>query len=356
MHRPALALVFTASLVAALALPVSVSASATAAPAAPTRVVPADEALYGISCDWAVLPDMLHVFALDPDTAVGPLIGTTTRIGNSYFCARGIGWDRVADSCSVYTMAHEPDMLGALVRTNLITGASVVIAPITSDGVEVRASGFAIDGSGVAWVTSRDTLNTVDLATGILTPVGPITGASVNALAWNASTGSLVAASDKALFSLDRATGAATLLLDLTSSLSGTFIEGFTVDTAGTFWLTVRETSTVPLELSEAISVLWSVSGGVPQVEGTILVDGAKLNTLALTSIPQQACALPTLALPPGSEPVVPTLAATGLEDATPILLPVAAFALALGALLVSSARRRPSAGGRRRGSRRVAR
>jgi DNA polymerase III alpha subunit len=67
--------------------------------------------------------------------------------------------------------------------------------------------------------------------------------------------------------------------------------------------------------------------------------------------VAEVACDLPTLALPPTPTPAsVPTLAATGVEDASPVLVPVALVALGLGALLLSFARRARRAGAHRRG------
>ena len=329
-------------------------AAGSPAHAAPARAVPAGEALSGISCDWAVLPDMLHLFGLDPDSGAGALTGSTPRVGHSYVCGRALVWDRVPGSCSAYTVAHNPDMLAALLRTDLMTGTSTLIVPLTLNGATTYAAGMVIDPTGVAWVLTENLLTTIDLATGVLTPVTPITGATLNSLAWDAVTGSLVGASDRSLHSIDSTTGATTVLVDLSAPTAGTFIEGMTVDGDGTFWLTVRDPSTVALDSGDWASVLWSVRGGVAQREGSILVAGAKLNTLALTSLPERACQLPTLALAPVGEK--PQLAATGLEDATPILLPAAAVVLAIGALLVSFARRARQAGARHRGSRRAGR
>jgi hypothetical protein len=349
MRRPALALAFAASLVAALALPVSASA----APAAPSRGVPADEVLYGVSCEWSVIDDMVHVFVLDADTGGGVRIGSVPRSGPTYFCAVGVGWDRVPGSCTAYATALDPDLKAALVRINLVTGASEPVVPMTVSGPRVTASGFAIDASGVGWVVSDGVLHTVNLTTGLLTPVTPV---GVAGLAWSEASGELLGFTQSAVFSVDRATGALTLVADLSAATAGTFITALSVDADGVLWLGITDPATVGLDQAERITVLWSVDGGVPEREGPILPGGTKLETFALMSLSEGACALPTLPLPPGSDPVVPTLAATGLEDATPILLPVAALALALGALLVSSVRRERPEGGPRRGSHRGSR
>jgi hypothetical protein len=346
MRRPALAfaLAFAVAFAAALALPVAASA----APAAPSRTVPADEVLYGVSCEWSVIDDMVHVFALDGDTGDADRIGSVPRSGPTYFCVVGVAWDRQPSSCTAYAAALDPDLKAALVRIDLVTGASAPLVPMTVSGPRVSASGFAIDASGVAWVVSAGFLNTVNLTTGVLTPIAPV---SVAGLAWSEATGELLGFTDSAVFSVDRATGASTLVADLSTEASGTFITALTVDGDGVLWVGITDPATTGLDQAERVTVLWSVDGGVAEREGPILPGGTKLETFALASLSDDACALPTLPLPPGSDPVVPTLAATGLEDATPILLPIAAFALALGALLVSSARRARPASGRRRGS-----
>lgn len=344
MRRPALALAFAVSLVAILALPVAASA----APAAPSRGVPADEALYGVSCEWSVIDDMVHVSVLDADTGGGVRIGSVPRSGPTYFCVVGVAWDRVPSSCTAYAVALDPDLMAALVRIDLATGASAPLTPLTVSGPRVSASGFTIDSSGVAWVVSAGFLNTVNLATGMLTPIAPV---GVAGLAWSEATGELLGFTDSAVFSVDRTTGASTLVADLSAEAAGTFITALTVDGDGVLWVGITDPATTGLEQAERVTVLWSVDGGVAEREGPIIPGDTKLETFALASLSEDACALPTLPLPPGSDPVVPTLAATGLDDATPILLPIAAFALAVGALLVSSARRGRWAGGRRRGS-----
>lgn len=354
MFRRRLASALTTALVVG-ALALAGAGPASAAPPMPARTVPADEVLVGLSCDWQLLPDMLHLYGLDPDSGAGALTGSTTRFGHSYFCGRALEWDRVPDSCSAYTLAQNPDLLAGLLRTDLTTGRSTLVAPLTAGGAVTPATGMVIDPSGVAWVLTPAGLNTVDLVTGVVTLVSPITGASIVHLAWDPSTGSLVGGSETGLYALDSTTGAATLILDLSAEVAGTFIEGFTVDSAGTFWLTVREPSTTGVIQEEWVSSLVSVSGGVAEVEGPVIVDGAKLSTMALASLSEQACDLPTLPLPVDDEVVV-TLAATGIEDATPILLPVAGLVLAIGALLLNSARRAREAGARHRGSRRAAR
>lgn len=360
MRRPLLILIAVAALVTA---PVLTALPAAASPLAPARSVPADDTLLGLSCDWNRGSDRLELSTLDPATGVGTRIGISPET-EIYFCAFSIAWDTVADSCTAFSIARGPDDPTALLRTDLRTGLSGVIAPITLNGTRVWASSLAIDDAGLGWVTYDNALYRIDLTTGALTPVVTITGASVAGLTLNPVDGQFYATDGFTIYRLDPTTGVATAVLtpDLSRGGGAPRIEGMAFDANGTLWITAMTFASLGLEIFEAEHELWSATlAGAPEFAGLISsrTEGVTIATLGLAVVPRVACSsLPTLPLPTLPEPAgeVPTLAATGLEDATPILLPVAALALALGALLVSSVRRERPEGGHRRGSRRGSR
>ena len=352
MRRPLFILAAVAALVTA---PLFAALPAAASPLAPARSVPADDTLIGLSCDWNRGSDRLELSTFDPATGVGTRVGAAPET-EVYFCAFSIAWDRVADSCTAFSIARGPDDPTALLRTDLRTGLSTQVAPITLNGTRVWASSMAIDDAGLAWVIYNDALYRIDLTTGVLTPVVAITGASVAALTFNPLDGQWYVTDGFTVYRLDPATGVVTPVLtpDLSRGGGAPRIEGMAFDAAGTLWITAMTSASMGLEIFEAEHELWSATrAGAPEFAGLISsrTEGVTIATLGLAVVPRVGCAsLPTLPLIETSAEV-PTLAATGLEDATPILLPIAAFALALGALLVSSARRARPAGGRRRGS-----
>ncbi len=284
-----------------------------------------------------------------------------TRIGEAdtgeiYFCAFSLAWDNSAASCTAFTIARGPDDPTALLRTDLSTGMSTLVAPITLDGVRVWASSLAIDNAGFGWVLYDNRLHRIDLATGVLTPVVAISGAGVGTLAINPLDGGFFGTDGRVIYRLDPTTGVATPILtpDLSRGGGSPHIEGMAFDEDGTLWITALTFDSLGLEIFEAEHELWSTTlPGTPEFAGLIssATEGVTIATLALAVVPEGACDLPTLALPGTPTPAsAPTLAATGVEDASPVLVPVALVALGLGALLLSFARRARRAGAHRRG------
>lgn len=363
MRHPLFALAAVTTLVTGSLV---VALPAAARPLAPTRAVAAEDTLLGLSCDWSRSDDRLELSDLDPVTGVGTRIGTSPA-SELYFCAFSIAWDTVADSCTAFTLARGADEPPALLRTDLRTGLSAFVAPTTRDGAQVWASSMAIDDAGRAWALSGNVLHRLDLATGVLTPVVTISGASVLVLAFNPIDAQWYVTDGTTIYRLDPTTGIATPVLtpDLSRGGGAPRIEGMTFDRDGTLWLTAATSASLVLDFYQAEHELWSATlAGAPEYAGPITssTEGVTIATLALGVVPSAACAsLPTLAepepdpdlVPAATDPAVPTLAATGLEDATPALLPIGVLALALGAVLVNSARRARLAVEHRRGSRR---
>ncbi len=267
--RPPRALVFAAS--AALivssviaAAPASASPTAvlpTAVPSVAARSLAPTDTLLGLSCDWNRGSDRLELSVLDPATGVGTRIGEADP-GEIYFCAFSLAWDNSSASCTAYSIARGPDDPTALLRTDLRTGMSTLVAPITLEGVRVWASSLAIDNAGFGWVLYDSRLHRIDLATGVLTPVVAISGAGVGTLAINPLDGGFYATDGKVIYRLDPTTGVATAIVtpDLSRGGGSPHIEGMAFDEDGTLWITALTFDSLGLEIFEAEHELWSTT------------------------------------------------------------------------------------------------
>ena len=324
----------------ALALGAS-AGSVMPAAASPDQAGGSGDALYGISCNWATNEHGLQVLALDGETGSGVSIGDSGS--PVYWCALAGSWDRVVDSCTAYLMARGGDERPALLRTDLRTGSSTVVAPLSVNGNLEWIRSFTIDGSGAAWATWNDSVYSVDLATGVLTFIAALDVSGLEYLTWSSSDDSFYAQGDDTVYRVQPATGHAVsigpVILPGGEQL---LMEGMAVDSAGTFWFSRLEPADYE-EPSQWVRQLASASPTLSgaEVAGRFRAAAAEVPIVALVPLPDRAgCGLelPTLAMPDSSTPAV--LAATGTGD--PGVLTGIAWAAVLGGLglIIVAARR----------------
>lgn len=204
---------------------------------------------------------------------------------------------------------------------DLVTGAATLINPITVEGEPVEdCTAFDIDDSGVARVAydnaSGSNLGTVDLASGVFTPISVETP-RLSALATDPTTGTLYAVSynDNTVYSVDT-TGSGTPVGTITEVDDDVYAADF--DRAGLVWGT---------DFDNLLS--FSPSDWVATTIGPLSQGEEDFGGEALTVY---------FAFPPA-----PQLAATG--DASAQVVAGAALVLLLGgAVALASARRRAAA------------
>lgn len=350
LSRPVL--LHTLSVLALSALIVGLSASLASSPAsgAPARSAPDGDSLYAISCNFATNEHPLQVMALDGDTAREYPIGESGS--PIYFCAQAASWDRVESSCTVYTVARGADEPSMLLRTDLGTGASTLVAPLTVEGASQWIYSFAIDSAGTAWaILDSGELYSVDLATGVLTFVADLGVPWLRSLVLDPVDDALYAQDGGTVYRVDPAAGLATPVGPaLDAGVDPAPVEGMTIDSAGGFWFS----RVAPGNYENPSDWVYQLLSGAPdrtatEVEGILRTTVAPVGALALIAMPPRAgCAseLPTLAL----HEELPTLAATGSSDPTPVVVIAVAIAVVGGALVAAAglrSRSRPRSGRR---------
>lgn len=334
-----IAVSLTLSLVALLGF---AAGEPTAKPAAAATLPPSDT-LFGITCDFVPRDLSFQLFTVDPVTAAGVSLAGDDASEAPYFCGMSSAWAGPADECAAYTVGMQVDGGNALLRTDLVTGLSTVMTGWP-------AWSIAVGSSGAAWGLSPDGLYSVNLADGSGVLLGAV--GDLRSLTVNPTNGGLYAHDSGAVYRIDPAT-LAVVPVFTAADVWGTsvqLIEGMTIDSAGTFWLSGRE-STGDWEYDSDphnwSSALWSVSqGGASESHGRLMVDGVKQLTLGLVALPPVAdCGqLPTLPLPepdPGT-PTPAALAETGSENPTLIIALAGGVTVLGAALLVLASRRRP--------------
>ena len=316
---------------------------ATAASSAPARVTPDGETLFAISCDWSGTMTGLQVLALNGATAQGVTIGDPGAA--IYFCSIASAWDRAAESCTIYTMARGADERPALLRTDLITGASTLVTRLTLNGQEEWFDSFTIDGDGAAWATLNGAIYSVDLTTGVLTLASLPDAAGLFDLTWSSYDNEFYAHDLTTVYRVDVVTGSTTSLGPVT--LPGgepLTMQGMAIDSSGAFWFSRLAPANYE-STTDWVRQLVSASPTLTQAEvvGDFRSASGRVGVLAMLPLPQRAdCGfeLPTL---PFREPT-PTspaaLAATGASDPAPIVVLAIGTAVA-GAALIGAARLR---------------
>lgn len=348
MSRPLSTLTLAVLTLVALTAVLSASIAASPASAAPARAVPDGDSLYAISCNFATNEHPLQVMALDGDTAREYPIGESGS--PIYFCAQAATWDRVASSCTVYTVARGADEPSMLLRTDLSTGASTLVAPLTVEGAPQWIYSLAIDSAGRAWaILDSGELFSVDLATGALTFVAHLGVPWLRSLVLDPVDDALYAHDGGTVYRVDPAAGLATPVGPaLDGGVDPAPVVGMTIDSAGGFWFS----RVAPGNYENPSDWVYQLLSGAPdrtatEVEGILRTTTAPVGVVTLIAMPPQAACgfeLPTLAL----VETAPTLAATGSDDPTPVVTLAAAVAV-IGAALVAASSLRTRSGSRSR-------
>ena len=311
--RSTLRLSLAASTVAALVL--LVAAPASAAP----RSVPATDAMYLVSCDDIGGTEVL--FSVDSATGATTQIGT--GIGGENGCAGQPAWDATTNTAYYFDFFPDP----TLNTIDLATGVTTPIAPFFLGVTPTDIDAIAIGVDGAAYALGNGTLYKLNLATAELTDPLP-SKSDVWGFAVDPTSGLFYAVTDIAeVYSIDVTTGLPTFLdqLAFLPSLSSLSLQ---IDSAGTFWyLNSLDPTTV-----------WSSDGttfaGTEELSGPTNLAGTTENVFS-----------EALLITPNTVPTEPALADTGV-DATPALLlgTGAVLTLMLGAALVVSRRRSATA------------
>ena len=327
----------------ALSAGLAPASPASAASTSPARVTPDGETLFAISCDWSGDMSGLQVLALNGATGSGVAIGDPGS--PTYFCAIASSWDRSAESCTIYTMARGADERPALLRTDLISGASTLVTRLTLNGQEEWFDSFTIDGDGAAWATLNGAIYSVDLTTGVLTLASLPDAAGLFDLTWSSYDNEFYAHDVTTVYRVDVVTGSTTSLGPVT--LPGgeqVMMQGMAIDSSGAFWFSRLAPANYE-SIEDWVRQLVSASPTLTQAEvvGDFRSASGRVGVIAMLSLPEQAdCGfeLPTL---PFREPT-PTspaaLAATGASDPAPIVVLAIGTAVA-GAALIGAARLR---------------
>ncbi|MDO7881295.1 hypothetical protein [Antiquaquibacter soli] len=307
----------TARILAALGVAAALTFAAAPAHAA-APALPAGESLLAASCteDYPAA----EVFRVDPATGVSTAIGTGSF---DFVCSYQGAWDRTT---STYYGSVWDSGTSELVTWNLETGVPTKVADILVGDAPVNPYALVIDLEGNAYFNSGVNLYSLDLATGAATLLGPLAALTDDGYGFSVdpSTGDLYLLQENGdLFLVDPVAVTATYVASWTFSTEGTNTWGLAIDSAGTAWV-------VEYPGDDNYTALWSTPlatfGVDPQLSGNI-VDAATGEDFSGWWV----------ALVPAAAP--PALAATGF-DATPIAVAGGMLALA-GLVLVASRRRR---------------
>lgn len=311
--RHSLRLPLASAAIAALVL--LVAAPASAAP----RSVPATDALYLVTCDSVGGTEVL--FSVDSASGASTQIGT--GIGGDTGCAGQPAYNPITGKA--YYFDFFPD--ARLMTIDLTTGVSTPVGQFLAGVTQIDVDAIAIGLDGAAYAVSEGTLYTLDLGTGALT--APLaTQADLFGLAVDPTTGLFYGVTDDGkVYSIVVATGVATLIDDLTFT-PGENVLSLQIDSDGTFWYL---NSIDP-------AALWSSDGvafaGTEELSGVTHVAGTATNVFSEALLIAPA---PVVAVPEG-----PALAATGIDaTATSLLGAGAALIVLLGTVLITARRQR---------------
>jgi hypothetical protein len=297
--------------------------AAGAAPA--SAALPEGDTLYGIACpyysaDDAKLPP-LQLLDLDSDTAVGTPVGVGTPSLAPIDCALQGAWNPVTQTA--YAVAQVVGGPVSLVTIDLASGVSTPVGQFTLSGAPTYVAAIAISLDGIGYAIGNNVMYSVNLATAELTVVGAST--NMDGLAFDPSTGLLYGLQNTGnLYLMDTTTGG--LLLLGYVGQGATY--SMTIDSAGVLWYH----NDTWLGGDDYEAGLWSVPiddlAGGPEFAGTVSVGEGNPYVEGLF-----------LTWPPP-----PALAATGSTDAAsaPIALTGAAALLLAGvaAIVIRRTRR----------------
>lgn len=229
--------------------------------AAPPEL-PATDALFTIECDDAkgTVPP-LQLFRINPLSAVLSAVGNGDPTVIDSNCAGPTA--SVDPSTNLVYFIDQTRDNPSLTRINATTGVSTVIAEFRLAGDPLSTydpNALTIDPFGNAFVVNQGELASVDLATGLVTPIGDGDSGSLSniyAIVSHPSTGIIYGISSSGpgqLYTYDPDTGEATLI----TAISQTGIYGAAFDSSGTLWVT--NSASGGIELASVDVTNWATS------------------------------------------------------------------------------------------------
>lgn len=284
--------------------------------------LPENEELYTIACQTQ--DGQLY--------SIAPVDATLTPIGTPTVPPPFCGYDSEQDPVSGhgYVVASAGFTM-TLSQVDLATGAVVEVAPITASGSPMSSvQGFAIDNAGVGYFTYGDELFRLDLDTAEATPVADFgNGLTTWGMSRDPRTGSLYAiATNGGVYRMDPSAPSTTLVGTFPYGPDTVETWGIAIDSEGTAWIATREAVTGPYVAVWAVP-LDELDTATPEFIGYLSPNNDVFYTWGIMI--GASAAVPT-----------PQLAATGSDAGVALGAAVLAmFAASAGWLLVARSRRR---------------
>lgn len=307
-----------------------VLAGAPAANADAPVALPSGQALYAIDCDEFAF----QLWSLTP-TGAGTPIGTAPA--NTSDCAGGAQVSPVDGLAYFITYTGVNDGLATI---NLTTGVVTPIAPIS--GATTGAWQLMITNSGAAFITNGQDLYSISLTTGVTTLIGNIAPANIGTMGYDPTTDTIYAFSYSdtvEVWTIDRTTGVGT-----DTGLTGTWPDGSCLDgstdsarpdavvfdSAGFAW--------IESDTCEASIMTVDMTTGDAAMLGQIFdATGTRY-----TTAPNEFYSETFIIGPAAAPAAAPGLAATGIDTtAVTIAGGIGVIAALAGAALVVRSRRR---------------
>ena len=223
------------ALLSALALMVLGSIAATAAS---PRALPSGNSLYAFDCQSAPFGEFLKV---DVATFEGTLVAGSGSSDLRFQCAFPGAINPV--NGDAYWISAVSPTESYLMKANLSTGVSTVVAQTTLSGNAIQATSMAIDSNGAAYAISVEStvqnLYSLDLATGALTSKASLTGGtldrSIYSFAFNPKNALFYLQGTRGkVYRVDVATGALTTACTFADTSAEA--KGFSFDQNGIAW------------------------------------------------------------------------------------------------------------------------
>ena len=313
------------TVILAAAVTLGMLALGTAPASAAPRPLPEGDTLYALPCNYYSAPvgdlPTLQLLDVDTTTAAATAIGTGTEIAD-VDCAGQGAWD--ASTNTAYAIAYSWGVDGdaLLIKVDLATGVSTVVAPFNDTEGPTDVYSIAIDAEGNAFA-SYDGLYSLDLDTATMTYIGG--SVSNYGLAFDPTSGVLHTLNSSGILStVDTVSGATTPLGDITEGST----YSLAIDSAGVVWFGIDVS--LPGDGYEVI---------IASVDSADLTSFEESGTLTVGEVaPFQEALLiaPDVVPAPAPEPV---LAATGAGVDTSLLIGAAILGL-VGIGLVTRRRR----------------
>jgi hypothetical protein len=244
--------------------------------------------MYAVTCGGAV---DLQFLSIDVSTAAATAIGTGGSI-NGASCADQSAWDVV--NHTAYYATYSPNFTAlysassptedSLVSVDLTTGVSTPIANFTFNGTPTQPDAIAIGRDGAAYALAGGELFSLDLATAELTDIAPVADANIYGFAVDPVSGAFFTIDDTGLIeSIDVTTGALSTV-GQTAFASGQHPYSLQIDSNGTMWVE-NDNYAGPMAAE-----LWSVDradvAGSAIQSGAIALDGSNLYSESLLIVP----------------------------------------------------------------------